>query len=149
MPARTGKQYLDSLRDGREIWLNGEKVEDVMQHPAFKETAEAIAHLYDLQHEHADIMLMKSPDTGDPVNITHKIPKSKNDLAHIQKAVKLGRIVGRHHGPQSRLPQYHLCLLCCPCPCVGQKGESPWRPKSDQLSTAIEGKRLVLNPFQC
>lgn len=111
MPARTGKQYLDSLRDGREIWLNGEKVEDVTQHPAFKETAEAIAHLYDLQHEHADIMLMKSPDTGDPVNITHKIPKSKNDLAHIQKAVKLW--AESSAGIMGRSPDYLNITFAC------------------------------------
>src|SRR5262245_2581406 len=33
---RTGEQYRESLRDGRQVWINGEKVEDVSIHPAFK-----------------------------------------------------------------------------------------------------------------
>jgi len=32
----TGAQYLESLRDGREIWLNGERIQDVTTHPAFR-----------------------------------------------------------------------------------------------------------------
>jgi hypothetical protein len=30
----TGQEYLESLRDGREIWLYGERVADVTTHPA-------------------------------------------------------------------------------------------------------------------
>ena len=35
----TGAEYLESLRDGREIWIYGERVEDVTTHPAFRNTA--------------------------------------------------------------------------------------------------------------
>ena len=35
MPARTGQQYLDGLREQeREVWLGGERVRDVTTHPA-------------------------------------------------------------------------------------------------------------------
>jgi 4-hydroxyphenylacetate 3-monooxygenase len=30
---RTGQDYLESLRDGREVWIDGERVEDVATHP--------------------------------------------------------------------------------------------------------------------
>ena len=33
---RTGEQYRDSIRDGREVYINGECVKDVTTHPAFK-----------------------------------------------------------------------------------------------------------------
>ena len=33
---RTGQEYRDSLRDGRVVWMNGERVDDVSVHPAFK-----------------------------------------------------------------------------------------------------------------
>jgi len=111
MPARTGKQLLEGLRDGREIWLNGEKVEDVTTHPAFKGAAESLARLYDLQHEHPDIMLMDSPDTGEKVNITHKIPKNKNDLIKIQKAVKLW--AESSAGMMGRSPDYLNITFAC------------------------------------
>ncbi len=31
-----GQRYIESLRDGREVWLHGEKVADVTEHPAFR-----------------------------------------------------------------------------------------------------------------
>lgn len=43
----TGAQYLEGLRDGREIWLNGERVNDVTTHPAFRNGARSVARLYD------------------------------------------------------------------------------------------------------
>jgi aromatic ring hydroxylase len=32
---RTGEEYRAGLRDGREIWIDGERVHDVTVHPAF------------------------------------------------------------------------------------------------------------------
>ena len=36
MPARTGKEFLGGLRGGREIWVDGERVSDVVDHPALR-----------------------------------------------------------------------------------------------------------------
>ena len=47
----TGAEYLESLRDGREIWIYGERVKDVTTHPAFRNTARMIARLYDALHD--------------------------------------------------------------------------------------------------
>ena len=47
----TGAEYLESLRDGREIWLYGERVKDVTTHPGFRNTARMIARLYDALHD--------------------------------------------------------------------------------------------------
>ncbi len=49
----TGKEYLASLRDGREIYLYGERVDDVTAHPAFRNSARSIARLYDALHDPA------------------------------------------------------------------------------------------------
>ena len=32
----TGKQFLESIRDSREVWIYGERVKDVTTHPAFR-----------------------------------------------------------------------------------------------------------------
>ena len=48
---RTGRQYLDSLRDDRELWIDGERVSDVTLDPRFRPVAESIAELYDMQHD--------------------------------------------------------------------------------------------------
>ena len=39
----TSKEYLESLRDGREIWIYGERVKDVTTHPAFRNTVRMLA----------------------------------------------------------------------------------------------------------
>jgi 4-hydroxyphenylacetate 3-monooxygenase len=61
----TGAEYLESLRDGREIWLYGERVADVTTHPAFRNTARMIARLYDALHDPAQqSVLTTTTDTG-------------------------------------------------------------------------------------
>ena len=60
-----GNEYLDSLRDDREIYIYGERVKDVTTHPAFRNTARMCARLYDAMHDpkHKD-KLMVPTDTG-------------------------------------------------------------------------------------
>jgi aromatic ring hydroxylase len=55
---RTGRQYIQTLRDGRRVWHAGRRIEDVATHPGFAGTVRTLARLYDLQHssERADIM---------------------------------------------------------------------------------------------
>ena len=48
---RTGAEYLEGLRDGREVYIYGERVEDVTTHPAFRNSARTMARLYDALHD--------------------------------------------------------------------------------------------------
>src|SRR4026209_3055470 len=69
----TGAEYLESLRDGREIWIYGERVRDVTSHPAFRNTVRMIARLYDALHDPARKDVLTSPtDTGSGGD-THKL----------------------------------------------------------------------------
>src|ERR1051326_7014014 len=63
----TGAEYLESLRDGREIWLYGERVKDVTTHPAFRNTARMIARHYESKKS----VLTMATDTGNG-GFTHK-----------------------------------------------------------------------------
>ena len=65
MPIRRGEEYLESLRDGRRVWLLGQQVEDVTTHPALAGCARSVAEVYDLQHDsvHQDLLSMLSPTT--------------------------------------------------------------------------------------
>ena len=47
----TGSEFIESLRDGREVFIYGERVKDVTVHPAFRNTARMIARLYDALHD--------------------------------------------------------------------------------------------------
>jgi paerucumarin biosynthesis protein PvcC len=46
-----GKAYLDTLRDGRAVYINGECVRDVTTHPAFRAASRSVARLYDALHD--------------------------------------------------------------------------------------------------
>src|SRR5512141_2027128 len=61
----TGAEYLESLRDGREVYIYGERVKDVTTHPAFRNSARMIARLYDALHDPQQQNVLTSPtDTG-------------------------------------------------------------------------------------
>jgi 4-hydroxyphenylacetate 3-monooxygenase len=79
----TGKEYLESLRDGREIFVYGERVKDVTAHPAFRNAARSIARLYDALHDPAAQGVLTCPtDTGSG-GFTHKffrVARSREDL---------------------------------------------------------------------
>ena len=47
----TGEEYLASLRDGRQVYLYGERIADVTEHPGFRNSARSIARLYDELHD--------------------------------------------------------------------------------------------------
>jgi len=46
-----GAEFMESLRDGRDVYICGERVKDVTTHPAFINTARMIARLYDALHD--------------------------------------------------------------------------------------------------
>src|SRR5215467_12385176 len=47
----TGKEYLDSIRGGRRVYIGGEVVEDVTAHPAFRNAARSFAMIYDRKRD--------------------------------------------------------------------------------------------------
>jgi two-component FAD-dependent monooxygenase len=47
----TGEEYIESIRDGREVYLYGERIKDVTTHPAFRNTVRMTARLYDALHD--------------------------------------------------------------------------------------------------
>jgi 4-hydroxyphenylacetate 3-monooxygenase len=46
---KTGNEHLESLRDGRVVYIGAERVDDVTTHPAFRNAARSIAAIYDLK----------------------------------------------------------------------------------------------------
>jgi 4-hydroxyphenylacetate 3-monooxygenase len=88
---RTGEQYRDSIRDGREVWVNGERVTDVTTHPMFEPIVSLRARIYDLAHEAAtrDVMSYPDPGTGERNSVGGKLPRSRQDWADKRAAVDL------------------------------------------------------------
>ena len=111
--ARSGHQYLEGLRaGGREIWLGGEKVSDPLEHPQLRGAAQSLARVFDLQHEHAEEMLAPSPDDpGLAVNVTHLIPRTREDLERRRRAFEL--VAASSGGIMGRTPDYLNVTFAC------------------------------------
>jgi len=76
---RTGEEYRASIRDGRAVYMNGEKIKDVAIHPAFKPLVDLRARIYDLQHAPETRHLMTYCEDGEVHAINNKLPLSQQD----------------------------------------------------------------------
>ena len=86
----TGKEFLDSLDDGREIWIYGERVKKITDHPAFRNCARMLARLYDRLHEdHASGrgILTTSTEWGGFTHRYFKAPRTVDEQVAARDAI--------------------------------------------------------------
>ncbi|MEQ8394156.1 4-hydroxyphenylacetate 3-hydroxylase family protein [Thalassobaculum sp.] len=76
---RTGAQYRDSIRDGRAVYIGGERVRDVTTHPMFKPLVDIRARIYDMQHEAATSGALTFEKDGEVNAIANKLPMVQQD----------------------------------------------------------------------
>jgi 4-hydroxyphenylacetate 3-monooxygenase len=76
---RTGNQYRDSIRDGRRVWINGERVKDVTAHPMFKPIVDIRARIYDMAHDAQYRDVMTYEENGERFAIGLKLPYTQQD----------------------------------------------------------------------
>src|SRR5438046_2651402 len=90
MPLRTGKQFLEALRDDRQIFMDGERVADVTRDRRTAAAAQTVAELYDMQHDPAllDRMSFISPSSGERIGLSFIEPRSVDDLIRRRAMVK-------------------------------------------------------------
>jgi len=108
----TGAEYLESIRDSREIWAYGERVEDVTTHPAFRNSARMVARMYDALHDPARRDVLTTPtDTGGGT-FTHpffRTARTVEDVVADRDAIaEWARI---SYGWMGRSPDYKAAFL--------------------------------------
>ncbi len=108
----TGAEFLESLRDGREVYIYGERVTDVTTHPAFRNAAASVALLYDALHDkQSKEILTAATDTGSG-GYTHKFFKaarSREEIIAQRDAIAAwARIT---YGWLGRSPDYKAAFL--------------------------------------
>ena len=108
----TGAEYIESLRDGREVYINGERVKDVTTHPAFRNAVRSLARLYDALHDPATKDVLTIPtDTGSG-GFTHRyfrVARSPEELKGQQQAIaEWARLT---YGWMGRTPDYKAALM--------------------------------------
>src|SRR5580700_5846280 len=106
IPAKTGQEHVASLRDGRDVYINGERVADVTTHKAFRNSVRSAAALYDFQSQpdRIDAMTFASPDTGRRVSRCWQLPTSYAELLERRRALEAWAEL--HFGFMGRSPDH-------------------------------------------
>src|SRR5262249_13287579 len=82
----TGKEYLQSIRDGRVIYVGKEHVKDQTTHPAFADGARTYAALFDMKSDPALRDLMTFEEDGECYSMYYLQRRSQEDLRRRNRA---------------------------------------------------------------
>ncbi|MEK3935879.1 4-hydroxyphenylacetate 3-hydroxylase N-terminal domain-containing protein [Sporosarcina sp. FSL W7-1349] len=108
----TGSEYMESLKDGRNVYIYGEKVKDVTTHPAFRNSVRSVAKLYDALHDPAyQEKLTTETDTGSG-GFTHKFfraSRSQQELVEARDSIAEWNRLS--YGYMGRTPDFKATFL--------------------------------------
>ncbi|MFC5404802.1 4-hydroxyphenylacetate 3-hydroxylase family protein [Cohnella soli] len=129
--ASRGKKFLDSLRDGRNVWIDDERVENLPEHPAFSGTLDTIGGLFDLLDDpkRRDNIGFAVPGREAYAHSSFLVPYSQEDLAKRSQAFDYW--AQETNGVMSRLSDYARSLV------TGWYGS---RKQLGKLARGIESK---------
>ena len=106
----TGKEYLESIRDGRRVYVGSERVDDVTTHPAFRNAAHSFAAIYDRKRAPENYAVMAIEEDGETFSSYFLLPRTREDL---QKRFETHRrIASWTHGLLGRSPDNFPSYVC-------------------------------------
>jgi 4-hydroxyphenylacetate 3-monooxygenase len=84
---RTGEEYRAGLGDGREVWIDGQRVVDVTVHPAFRPIVDAKARMYDMAHAAESAGIMSFAEAGERFSTLLRPPTEREHWHEKRRAV--------------------------------------------------------------
>jgi 4-hydroxyphenylacetate 3-monooxygenase len=108
---RSGDAYVADLRDGRSVYLDGERVGDVTKHPAFAEPIRRIAETYDRARsdDALDVTSYLDPATGERHGTMWLVPRCAADLEARRRVHRFWAEAS--YGLMGRTPDHVACVL--------------------------------------
>src|ERR1700674_3795847 len=118
---KTGAEHVKSLRDGRTVYIDGELVADVTEHPAFRNAVQSAASLYDIQARPENVELMTFVPDGSNRRVSRawQMPRNYDEMVLRRKALQA------------------VARVSC-----GFMGRSP-----DHVASALVGQRMGIEVF--
>jgi aromatic ring hydroxylase len=109
MPVRRGADYINGLRDGREVWHAGRRITDVTTHAGFSGTIKTLADLYDKQHtaEYREIMTLDYQ--GERISYSYLPPKNSQELLLKRRNIEFW--AQQTFGQMGRYPEFVAELI--------------------------------------
>ena len=150
---RTASGFLESLRDGREVWLEGERVKDVTGHPRLRGAALTIAALYDMQHDPdlRDRLSVVLDGSGERIGYSHIQPSTRDDLSRAAGTmIKLwadvnGGMLGAHAG----LHEHDVRRLRCRARVLRARRGAVRREHRCAITTRCDGRTSASRTPSC
>ena len=107
---RSGKQYLEGLKDNRNVWMHGKKIKDVTKEPGLLRGCNTLASFFDNQHKSDHLNdITYLDDEGDRCGIAFKRPLSQEDI--ILKGKSYYKWATWSNGMFGRTPDYKNASL--------------------------------------
>lgn len=131
--AKTGAEHIASLRDGRTVYIDGQLVDDVTTHPAFRHSVQSSAALYDFQArpENIELLTFQPEGSNRRVNRAWQMPRNLDEMVVRRKALQAWARV--HYGFMGRSPDHVASAL------IGQRmGIEVFRRHSADRARALE-----------
>jgi 4-hydroxyphenylacetate 3-monooxygenase len=87
---KTGAEFKASLADGRKVWVNGRKLDNVADDPGLGAGIDLLASMFDDQftEEHADATTYVEPTTGDIATRSWQVPRTLAELQDRRKMIE-------------------------------------------------------------
>ena len=139
-----GAEYLESLRDGREVYIYGERVKDVTTHPAFRNSARMVARMYDALHDpKSKAILCSNTDTGSG-GYTHsffRASRSREEQVAARDAIAEWQRIT--YGWMGRSPDYKAAFTAT----LGANSDfyAPYQANAKRWYKEVQEKVLYLN----
>jgi 4-hydroxyphenylacetate 3-monooxygenase len=107
---KTGSQHIQALKDGRQVYINGQLAGDVTEHASFRRAIQSIGMLYDFQSRPDNVELMTfNADGAERANRIWQLPHSYQDLVERRKALEAWAEL--HGGFLGRAPDHVASCL--------------------------------------
>ena len=88
---KTGLQHAESIKDGRQVFINGQVASELGEHPAFRRTLKTVGGLFDFaaRPENVDLMTFEASDAaGRRANRIWQLPRSFEELVQRRRALE-------------------------------------------------------------
>jgi 4-hydroxyphenylacetate 3-monooxygenase len=101
---KTGQEYLEGLRDGRVIYIGGERVDDVTKHPAFRNAAHTYARIYDARFDPSMRDALTVDENNERYAAYYLKPRTRADLERRSRCSEV--IADLTYGMMGRSPDF-------------------------------------------
>jgi len=101
---KSGKDHLEGLRDGRVVYIGGERITDVTTHPAFAEAAKVVAGMFDAKRAPETRDVFSYEENGERYSTWYLQAKTADDLRRRMRCHKA--VADLTYGMMGRSPDH-------------------------------------------